>query len=148
MAEKLSIAYVGPKKEKRMYDHEKKIDLIFPQFVPVEVDEATAYRFLKFEGVFSRSSDLKDAKADLEAAEKARAKKEKEEQAERERLEKENNMTVTLGEGEVVDLNKLTKPKLATLVEREGIEVPDHGEKVGDYKAAVKAALVAKYPQP
>lgn len=145
MAEKISVAYVGPKKEKTFRDPATRVDHVFPQFEKIEVEPELAYRLLKFKDVFVKGEDLKDAEKQRKAADKERQEKEEQDRIAAEKAAKENQRTV-LVEGKLYDLNKMTKPKLKTLVESLGLEVSDNGEKKEDYAAAVKDAILVKFP--
>lgn len=145
MAEKIAVAYVGPKKEKTFRDPVTRADHVFPQFQKIDVDSDLAYRLLKFKGVFVKGEDLKDAEKQQKAAAKQRADKEEQERLAAEKAAKASQRTV-LVEGQLYDLNKMTLPKLKTLVESLGLEVPYNGEKKDDYADAVKAAVLNKWP--
>lgn len=145
MAEKIEVAYVGPKKEKTFRDPATRVDHVFPQFEKVEVEPDLAYRLLKFKGVFVKADELKDAEKQSKAAEQERQEREERQRLEAEKAAKAYQRTV-LVEGQLYDLNKMTKPKLKTLVESLGLEVIDNGEKKDDYAAAVKDAILNKWP--
>lgn len=145
MTDQIAVAYVGPKKEKRFTDPKNRVEHIFPQFEPVEVDADLAYRVLRFADVFVKGDDIKDAQKKKEAAEKERADREEKVRKAIEQAELNNQRVVRI-EGTTYDLNKMTKPKLLTLVESLGLEVADNGEKKDDYAAAVKDAILNKYP--
>ncbi len=145
MAEKIEVAYVGPKKEKTYRDPATRVDHVFPQFQKVEVEPELAYRLLKFKGVFVKAEDMKDAEKQAKAAEQERQDREERDRLAAQKAEKAYQRTV-LVEGQLYDLNKMTKPKLKTLVESLGLEVSDNGEKKDDYAAAVKDAILNKWP--
>ncbi len=145
--EKVTVAYIGPKKEKTYTDPETRIDHVFPQFEKVDVSAGLAHRILRHKDVFVKGEELakreKEAKATQKEQDKAQEKARK--LAELEQAAREN--TVLIGTDQrVLDLNKYTMAKLKTLVEAESLNVPHNGEGVDDYRAAVKAALVNKYP--
>lgn len=81
----------------------------------------------------------------LVEADKQRAEREEEQRLAAEKAAKANLRTVNV-EGKLYDLNKMTVPKLKTLVESLGLEVSHNGEKKDLYADAVKAAILAKYP--
>ena len=145
MADKIEVAYVGPKKEKTFRDPATRVEHVFPQFEKVEVEPEMAYRLLKFKGVFVKGEDLKDAAKQQKAAQKEREEREEAERLAAEKAAKANQRTV-LVEGKLYDLNKMTLPKLKTLVESLSLEVPHNGEKKEEYADAVKASILNKYP--
>lgn len=142
MAEKISITYIGGKKQKR--DTVTGSRLIFPRLKPVDVDSDIAHQLLAFPSVWVESARAdaalnqqasdEEAKAALAAAELARL------QAEA----AANSWVVTIG-GEDVDLAKLTSAQLATLVESEDLDLTKGAqEKVDDFRARVREAIKAK----
>lgn len=145
MAEKITVAYVGPKKEKTFRDPATRVEHVFPQYEKIDVDSELAYRLLKFKGVFVKGEELKDAEKQQKEADKQRAEREEEQRLAAEKAAKANLRTVNV-EGKLYDLNKMTVPKLKTLVESLGLEVSHNGEKKDLYADAVKAAILAKYP--
>lgn len=146
--EKVTVAYIGPKKEKTYTDPETRIDHVFPQFEKVDVSAGLAHRILRHKDVFVKGEELakreKDAKATQKEQEKELAKQR--ELAALEEAARQNTVLIGLDQ-KVVDLNKYTMAKLKTLVEAESLNVPHNGEGVDAYRAAVKAALVNKYPE-
>lgn len=142
MAEKISITYIGGKKQKR--DTVTGSRLIFPRLKSVDVDSDIAHQLLAFPSVWVESAQAEaalnqqasdeEAKAALAAAELARL------QAEA----VTNSWVVTIG-GEDVDLAKLTSAQLATLVESEDLDLTKGAqEKVDDFRARVREAIKAK----
>ncbi len=142
--DKVTVAYIGPKKEKTYVDPETRIDHVFPQFEKVDVSASLAHRILRHKDVFVKGDELdkrkKESKAKYDAQEKER--KEAAAIAAKEAAARQNTVIVN---GSEIDLNKLTMAKLKTLVVAEALTVPYNGEDKDDYVAAVKAALVNKY---
>ncbi len=145
MAEKISVAYVGPKKEKTYRDPVTRADYVFPQFQKVDVEADLAYRVLKFKDIFVKGDELKDAAKKQKDAEAQRKQADEEQRLAAEKAAKKNQR-VLLVEGKLYDLNKLTMPKIKTLVESLSLEVPYNGEAKEDYADAVKAAILNKWP--
>lgn len=139
---KVAIAYVGPKEFKR--DTVTGSRQVFPRHTPIEVSEEVAAVLLRFDKVFvdadqveavieaQKAKEKADKQAALDAA-KAQAKH-----------EAETSLVVVL-DGKELDLNKLTVPKLATLIEAHDLGVrQEPQEKVADFKLRVRDAIRQK----
>lgn len=149
MADKIEIAYIGPKPVKK--DTVTGSGLKFPRFEKVSVDSDIAYRLLEHPNVFVRAEDMDKRQKAAEQAEKDAAEKEEAERKAREEEAKRLNFVVLIGDGgnqRSEDLGKMTEAKLNTLVEAEGLEATRvQGDKLDDYRSIIRDELKQKYPQ-
>ena len=142
MSDKLSIAYIGDKAQKR--DTITGSRLIFKKGESMAVETAIARRLLEYPKVWV---EAEGAQALIEANEKAAADKlEAEAKAEEDAAKqaKADSFLAKDAAGEVMDLAKLSGPQLNTLVEAEELTITTKQKPVADYRLAVRDALRAK----
>ncbi|MDF2185244.1 hypothetical protein O1O06_10715 [Grimontia hollisae] len=138
-----SIVYVGPKDVKR--DTVTGSRLVFPRLKPMEVTDEQAARLLRFEQVFVPQTALKAFLEAEKAKEQAEAEAKAKANAEAKSRQEAMDMTVTIL-GELVDVSKMSGPKLATWVESiDGLEADPKGpqETMPDYRKRVRDAVRA-----
>lgn len=140
---KQKIVYIGPKEFKR--DTVAGTRQIFPRHKAIEVSDEVAAVLLRFNQVFVEADKLKGALEKQDAEEKAKAEAAAVLAEEEAKRQAELDMTVTIN-GDIMDLSKMTGPKLATLIESlEGLNVdPQQSqEKVDDFRKRVRDAIRA-----
>ncbi|PWC10544.1 hypothetical protein [Brenneria corticis] len=142
MAEKISITYIGGKKQKR--DTVTGSRLIFPRLKPVDVDSDIAHQLLAFPTVWVESASAEAALNQQASDEEAKAALAAEELARLQAEAAANSWVVKIGDEEV-DLAKLTSAQLATLVESEDLDLTKGAqEKVDEFRARVREAIKTK----
>ena len=145
MADKISIAYIGPKPKKK--DTVTGSRLVFIRNKPMDVEESIATRLLDFPKVWVLGEDVK-------AAIKAQKEKEAKKQKEAEELLKaqkqeqaDANMMVIIN-GETLDISKYTSKQLVTVIEAEELEVETAKSPIEPYRLAIRNALREKNGTP
>ncbi|MEZ8965495.1 hypothetical protein AB6E53_02290 [Vibrio breoganii] len=138
----ISIAYIGPKKIKR--DTITGSRQVFPRFEPIKVEKEVGVMLLQYD-VFVEEKHLEAMKTRQEAIQKAEAEKQAKLEAEKQQRFEDAQRTIEI-DGDTVDLNKLTKAKLATLVESQELDIEPCGprETQPDFATRVFKALTEK----
>ena len=152
MSIKKAIAYVGPKKTKRITLGGRRF--IFPQGKAIEVEESFAYQLLDCNGVFVEPDEVDSAlKAQAEMKQAEEAKRKAAEQAAKKALA--DNSGLVIVNGETFDINKATNAKINTWIVAEELNIdPNNIELEGDEKPkealirVVRAALHEKNGNP
>ncbi|OEE65854.1 hypothetical protein A1OO_08580 [Enterovibrio norvegicus FF-33] len=136
-----NIVYVGPKAFKR--DTVTGTRQVFPRLTPIEVTDENAAMLLRFEHVFIAEGQLDTFLSEEKVRVKTLADEQAKQEEEAKALQQAMDMTVTL-HGDVVDLSKMTGPKLATLVESiDALTLEPKGpqEPMPEYRKRVRDAL-------
>ncbi|EBY9279748.1 TPA: hypothetical protein N3G98_004471 [Salmonella enterica subsp. enterica serovar Denver] len=142
MTDKISVVYIGHKKQKR--DTVTGSRIIFPRLEPVSVSSSVAYQLLNFPSVFVRESDLQATLDREQEAERIRQEEEEQQKLELVRQQEASSFVVTVN-GEKTDISKFTSVQLITLCEAEELLLKkEQGEKVENFRLRVRDALKSR----
>ncbi|MCE7567539.1 hypothetical protein LZS85_15555 [Aliivibrio fischeri] len=133
-----NVVYIGDKPVKKIVRGGTKYR--FPRGEALELDEQVALELLEHEGVFAtpeRAEKLISIRDEEEAAIKAKLESQRKAEEE-EDLTNSYNVVI---DGEVKDISKLPKAKLATIIASEGLDIDiNKPEMKGEEKGTVEAA--------
>lgn len=142
---KINVVYIGTKPQKRITQMGKK--LLFPQGVPVAIEDEVAYNLLDYPDVFATEENAKDRVKALKAAAAEEAKR-KEEIEKMQAKETADLSWLVIVDGEERDISKYTSAKIKTIIEVEDLEIKTSDVELKDMREAVRVALHAKHGNP
>lgn len=142
---KINVVYIGDKPQKRIVQMGKK--LLFPQGMPVAIDDEIAYNLLDYTDVFATEENAKErleeikSKAAAEDKRKADIAKQKEKEA-------ADLSWLVIVDDEEKDISKYTSAKLKTIIEVEELAVETANVELKELREAVRVALHDKHGNP